>query len=82
MSLLDLKLHLQQTKISSMFELSNRFNCDPALLRDKLQHWIRKGRVKVCTKTPRCGTICQSCSPLLTEMYQWVDETHYNNQEA
>lgn len=72
MILIELKQYLQNTKAASLSELVQRFNTEPALLRDMLGHWIRKGRVRQCAKTPSCGSKCQKCSVLVTELYEWV----------
>lgn len=76
MGLLELKKYLMQVKISSLSSLCTYFNCDSESARGMLGHWIRKGCVRMCTKTPACGTKCVQCSPLKTEIYEWVSEAH------
>ncbi|MCC2666452.1 MAG: hypothetical protein K0R24_828 [Gammaproteobacteria bacterium] len=72
MSLLEIKRYLSEVKMASLSSLCTYFNCDSMLLRQMLAHWIRKGKVRQCLKTPKCGVKCQECSPLLTEIYEWV----------
>lgn len=66
------KSHLQTHKVCSLFELTVRFNANAEVLRDILRIWIRKGKVRCCQKTNRCGTQCVRCHPLVTELYEWV----------
>lgn len=72
MGLIDIKNYLQSIKVSNLFHLSTYFNMDPDILRDMLQHWERKGCIRKSGKTDNCGTKCSKCSPLLTEIYEWV----------
>jgi hypothetical protein len=72
LGLLELKHYLVQVKITSLASLSRYFNCDAELLRQMLTHWIRKGQVRHCRKTPNCGVKCMQCNPLLTEIYEWI----------
>jgi putative ferrous iron transport protein C len=72
MSLVDLKQYLMKVRIASMSSISVYFNTEPDTLRHMLSHWVRKGCVRQCLKTPNCGSSCGKCSPLLTEIYEWV----------
>jgi putative ferrous iron transport protein C len=72
MSLLEIKKYLMQVRITSLSSISVYFNAEPSLLRQMLSHWIHKGCVRQCQKTPSCGTSCGKCSPLVTEIYEWV----------
>jgi len=72
MSLLAIKQYLMKVKIASLATLSLYFNADPDTLRHMLKHWVRKGCVRQCMKTPACGTSCGKCSLLVTEIYEWV----------
>jgi hypothetical protein len=64
------ELRIQQTM--SLFDMSVKLNVEPKVLRDMLSLLIRKGQVRRCMKTPRCGTQCSKCSELITEIYEWV----------
>lgn len=72
MSLIDIKKYLMQVKIVSLASISVYFNVEPNLMRDMLNHWIRKGCVKQCLRTNSCGTKCVKCKPELTEIYEWL----------
>ena len=72
MSLLDIKQHLMKVRIASLSSISVYFNTERDTLRHMLSHWVRKGCVRQCLKTPACGSSCGKCSPLLTEIYEWV----------
>jgi putative ferrous iron transport protein C len=72
MTLVELKQYMMKVRITSLSSLSLYFNTDPLLLRQMLTHWVRKGCVKQCLKTPSCGTTCGKCSPIATEIYEWV----------
>lgn len=72
MSLLDIKKYLMQVRIVSMSGLVAYFNAKPEVLRDMLGHWMRKGCLRQCQKTPACGSSCFKCDPLMTEIYEWI----------
>lgn len=72
MGLLELKNYLMRVKLASLSSLSAYFNCEADLLRHMLEHWIRKGCVRKCLRTPACGTQCGQCSEFATEIYEWV----------
>lgn len=69
MGLLQLKTHLQSVKQASLLELCQQTGRDPDVLRDMLQHWVRKGVVQCTTKTDACGKTCSQCDPLFVEHY-------------
>lgn len=72
MSLLDLKNYFVRAKVASLSSLCVLFKMDPDVLRCMLDHWVRKGRIRKFTKTPACGGQCMKCSPVVTEIYEWV----------
>ena len=72
MSLVELKQYMMRVKVSNVFNISAHFGVSPEIVRDRLSHWIRKGRVRCTTKTTKCGTQCAKCSPYLREVYEWV----------
>jgi hypothetical protein len=72
MLIAELKQQLRQHQAMSLFEMMNALNLKPEILREMLAILERKGQVRRCTKTPRCGTKCQKCSVLVTELYEWV----------
>jgi hypothetical protein len=73
MNLLEIKNYLMRVKVASLAHLCTYFNCDSELLRNMLGHWVRKGCVRKCEKTSACMAKCSmQCSPLKTEIYEWV----------
>lgn len=72
MLLVRLKQHLEIKRLVSMFDMKTRFNLDPEILRNMLQHWIAKGKVRQRNKTEFCGGKCIKCDPLIVELYEWV----------
>lgn len=75
MLIAELKQRLQQQQTMSLFEMMSALNLKPDVLRDMLAILERKGQVRRCMKTPRCGTKCQKCSVFVTELYEWVAES-------
>jgi len=72
MNLLDIKHRMTEVKIASLSSLCVYFDCESAVLRNMLAHWVRKGKMIQCKKNPKCGVKCGACSPLTTEIYEWV----------
>lgn len=72
MLLSDIKAHLKTQGQQSLFQLSRQFDVQPDILKDMLNLLIRKGQVRQCMKTPRCGKQCGQCSVLVTQLYEWV----------
>lgn len=72
MSLIAIKHHLMQVKMATLDSLCAIFRSEPETLRCMLSHWIRKGKVRQCMKTPACGSQCGKCPGRVTEIYEWV----------
>lgn len=72
MSLLDIKQHMLQVKMATLGNLCQVFRVEPDHLRFLLSHWMRKGKIRLCTKTPACGSRCFKCPATVTEIYEWV----------
>lgn len=73
MSLIALKKHLMQVKIASLASLCAIFAVEQETMRCYLSHWIKKGCVRKCTKTPDCGSKCFKCQIVTTELYEWMN---------
>ena len=73
MTLIEIKQHLAQVKIASLNALCAYFHSDPLLTQSMLAHWVRKGCVRKCMKTPACGQQCFKCNVAITEIYEWVE---------
>jgi hypothetical protein len=72
MGLLDIKNYMMKVRMASLSSLCIYFNSEANVLRDMLAHWVRKGNLRQCMKTPKCGVKCGQCSVPQTEIYEWV----------
>ena len=73
MSLLAIKGHMTEVRMTTLSSLCLLFNIDADRMRCMLQHWIRKGKVRQCLKKPACGTKCFKCPTATNELYEWVE---------
>ncbi|MBA3660799.1 MAG: hypothetical protein H0W64_03655 [Gammaproteobacteria bacterium] len=73
MSLLAIKNHMLHVRIATLASLCTLFNAKPETIRCLLRHFIAKGKIRVCQKTPACGSKCSKCPVADTEMYEWVE---------
>jgi hypothetical protein len=74
MILADLRHYLQLNHRVNLNDLSTHFNVAPDALRGMLIKWINKGKVRKSSLEQSCGSSCCKCDPLLTEVYEWLDE--------
>ena len=72
MILVDIREYLKLSKTANLLAMAKHFEVDPELVRDMLNVWVAKGKVKKCAQLPGCGTKCTKCNPMLTEQYQWI----------
>ena len=72
MSLLDIKQHMMKVKMATLGSLCHLFCAEPDTVRCMLRHWIAKGKIRQCIKTPACGSKCFKCPSTMIEMYEWV----------
>ncbi len=74
MILSDLRDYLKQRQRVPLHDLVLHFRLEADTLRDMLEKWIRKGKVKkISPDSNACGTSCCKCDPTLTELYEWLD---------
>lgn len=71
--LAEIKQFLKAKGPHSALQLANQFNMQANALQPMLALLVRKGQLRVCLKTPRCGTQCSQCSVLQTQIYEWVE---------
>jgi putative ferrous iron transport protein C len=75
MILSDLRSYLQDKQRATLNDLVIHFHIDANALRGMLGKWISKGKVRQLPLSgAACGTGCCKCDPLLTEIYEWVDD--------
>jgi len=73
MSLLAIKQHMKVVKVATLASLCLLFKADAETIRCLLSHWIKKGNIKRCLKTPACGSTCFKCPIGITEIYEWSE---------
>jgi hypothetical protein len=81
--LADLRDYLARRQVASVRDLALHFDAAPDAMRDMLDVWLRKGRVRRVDPTtvaaPGCSSgacaTCSRCADLATEaeLYAWVD---------
>jgi hypothetical protein len=75
MILSDLRNYLQTNHRVTLNDLVIHFHVEADALRGMLGKWISKGKVRqLSSSNSACGTSCCKCDPLLTEIYEWVDD--------
>ncbi|MEQ1636357.1 MAG: FeoC-like transcriptional regulator [Methylococcales bacterium] len=74
MILSDLRSYMQLQHRVVLNDLIIHFNMDANALRGMLSKWISKGKVRKTSAEAGCGTSCCKCDPVMTEIYEWVDE--------
>lgn len=72
MSLVEIKAHMMSVKMASLGSLCSQFQTNPDRMRCMLSHWVGKGRIRLCTKEPACGTKCFKCPTSIVELYEWI----------
>lgn len=69
MILIEIKNYIAQKNTATLQELSFRFQRDPELMRQMLQHWIRKGVIIKLDAPVGCGSRCTQCRPEIAQEY-------------
>lgn len=73
MTLSDLKIYLSERKMVPLSDIAVHFDSDPDALRGMLEHWIRKGRVRLHLDDGCQGSCCGGCSSHGNkDVYEWV----------
>ena len=72
MSLLEIRDYLAQARMASLATLCSYFKCEAELLRQMLEHWVRKGKVRKFNREMACGGKCTQCGSCATEIYEWM----------
>lgn len=72
MILAEIKHYLSSQHSATLHDLSVHFDTDPEALRDMLQLWIQKGKIKMIQTEGGCGGGCSKCTCASIETYQWV----------
>jgi hypothetical protein len=73
MTLSDLKTYLTERKMAPLSDIAHHFDSDPDALRGMLEHWVRKGRVRVHQESGCQSNCCGGCSSHDNkEVYEWL----------
>lgn len=73
MTLSALKNYLSERKIVPLNDIAVHFDSDPDALRGMLDHWIRKGRVRLHQEEGCQAKCCGGCSSHGSkEFYEWL----------
>ncbi|MBF0270549.1 MAG: hypothetical protein HQL98_00545 [Magnetococcales bacterium] len=71
----DIKTCLQGREVVAMEELAQHLQMDPATVRDRLSHWMRKGKVKMIKISGSCQSGCSGCpTGSRDEAYTWISD--------
>lgn len=70
--LFQIKNLLQHYGQVSLQELSTALKTSPDHLRDMLNIYLKKNKVRYFQKTSKCGKTCQQCVTAATEIYEWI----------
>lgn len=73
MTLTELRAHLQGRTGATLAEIAHQFRVDPAIVREMLGVWIRKGKVEKRPMGAGCGSACGQCDPASVELYCWTE---------
>lgn len=74
MILSELRSYLQQHRRVPLNDLVLHFGVEADALRGMLQKWIGKGKLRQTSAGSNCGSGCCKCDPLLTDIYEWIDD--------
>ncbi len=81
MLLTELKTYLQKNKRVALVDIAYHFDTTPEAVRGMLEHWQRKGNVRLLNAGAACQQGCCQCSPVHLESYEWV-ECHSDTGES
>ncbi|OQW93217.1 MAG: hypothetical protein BWK79_12315 [Beggiatoa sp. IS2] len=73
MLLIELKNYLQKNKRVTLTDIAYHFDTPPEVVSGMLEHWQRKGRVRLITANSTCQQGCCQCSPVNLDIYEWIE---------
>ena len=72
MILTDLKIYLIENQRAALIDMAHHFDIEPDALKGMLEHWIRKGKVRLLEGS-RCNKgCCSQNDPTLLQIYEWM----------
>lgn len=77
MILAELRDYVQRNRVVSIAGLIAHFDMDPNTLREMLEVWIRKGKIRKvqvddCSSSPIMCQKCLQCHMQSAELYEWI----------
>ncbi|MBK8174972.1 MAG: FeoC-like transcriptional regulator [Rhodospirillales bacterium] len=73
MILADVRDYMRDRHRAPLSDLESRFEIDAAALRDMLDHWIRKGRIRrIDSGNEGSCSSCCGCAKSAPEIYEWI----------
>jgi hypothetical protein len=73
MILTELKTYLIKNKRAPLIDMAHHFDVAPDALKGMLEHWIRKGKVRLLEGS-RCNKgCCSQGDPTLLQIYEWME---------
>ena len=70
MTLSDIKKYLVDRQQATVMDIANHFYSQPEIVKDMLQHWLRKGKIEQL-QTQGCSG-CNKCDGTAMEIYRWI----------
>jgi len=71
MILTEVKTYLQDKGKAPLIDVAHHFKVTPDTMKDMLEHWIRKGKVRRL-KGNTCDKGCCQADPINLEIYEWI----------
>jgi len=72
MLLTELKTYLQNNKRVTLTDLAYHFDTPPEAISGMLDHWRRKGKVRLITAGTFCQQGCCQCASANVDIYEWI----------
>ena len=72
MILTELKTYLIENKRVPLIDMAHRFDVTPDALKGMLEHWIRKGKVRLLEGSRCSKGCCSQGDPTLLQIYEWI----------
>jgi putative ferrous iron transport protein C len=71
MILQEIKQYVKERQQVSLQDIAVHFDKEPETVRGILDFWVRKGRIKLQTRTPVCSGSCHCSANQTQEIYYW-----------
>lgn len=78
MILSEVRNYLRERSQATLSDIALHFDTDADAVRGMMDVLIRKGKIRRRSATNSCGSSCNQCEPIATEIYEWVESTAIN----